>query len=163
MLYFAYGSNLCTGRLQARTPSASKVAVGVLPVYSLRFHKIGSTDGSAKCNIRAQPDASVYGVVFDIDEREKPDLNRAEGVGAGYEVRRVEVQTDTGLLEAFTYRAEAPYIDDSLQPFRWYKRLVLAGAREHGLPEAYIAGIQSIADVDDPDRDRRKRELSVLG
>ena len=38
MLYFAYGSNMCAGRLVRRVPSAREVGVARLSNHALRFH-----------------------------------------------------------------------------------------------------------------------------
>ena len=42
------GSNMCTGRLQQRVPSARPIAVAKLLNNSLRFHKRSDKDGSEK-------------------------------------------------------------------------------------------------------------------
>jgi len=34
--------------------------------------------------------------------------------------------------------ADASFIDDSLQPYSWYKNFVLAGAEEDRLPAEYV-------------------------
>ena len=47
MIYSAYGSNLWTGRLRERVPSASPMPIARRLNHSLRFHK-GSEDGSGK-------------------------------------------------------------------------------------------------------------------
>jgi integrase len=49
MLYFAYGSNMCTGRLRQRVPSANPVRVAKLLNHAFRFHK-RSGDLSGKCD-----------------------------------------------------------------------------------------------------------------
>ena len=35
--------------------------------------------------------------------------------------------------------------DPSLTPYDWYKAFVLAGAREHGLPQDYVAALDAVA------------------
>ena len=54
MLYFAYGSNMCTGRLRQRVPSAAPVRIAKLLNRSLRFHK-RSDDRSGKCRRNDPP------------------------------------------------------------------------------------------------------------
>jgi hypothetical protein len=39
---------------------------------------------------------------------------------------------------------------------------VLAGARHHGFPEPYIAAIEGIESVDDPDADRRAANEALI-
>ena len=37
MLYFTYGSNMCTGRLRRRVPSAAELVVARLSGYTFHF------------------------------------------------------------------------------------------------------------------------------
>jgi len=160
-LCFCYGSNMSTERLRARVASARFVAVARLREHKLRFHKAGN-DGSAKCDAEftGDRDSCVHGVVFAISVVEKRVLDRIEGVGAGYEEKSVKVAAEDGrILSAIMYLATR--IDSSLRPFAWYKRHVLAGAREHGLPEDYIARIEAIESKHDPDRGRSERETAL--
>lgn len=162
MLYFAYGSNMFTKRLQNRAPSASKITNAALSGYSLYFHKRSNKDGSGKCNIRPKNDSVVYGVIYEIDKKQKSDLDRAEGLGYGYEEAHITVNTDNGIADVFTYMASESHIGNSLNPFSWYKTLVLVGTNEHGLPEDYIANIKAVNSVIDPDKNRRNNELSII-
>ena len=158
MHYFAYGSNLHTRRLRARTPSARFVAVASLPGHQLRFHKKSDRDGSGKCDAyrTGRAEDVVLGVVWELDPEDKNRLDEIEGVGAGYTVESVEVVTADGALAAFTYRAEPHCIDASVRPFEWYKRYVVEGAREHGLDSAYVEGIEGVVADRDPDRERAR-------
>lgn len=162
MYYFAYGSNMSSRRIQARAPSATKRATAVLAGHRLAFHKISDNDGTAKCDACETGDANdcVHGVVFAIAAQDKPALDRAEGLGRGYAEKVVQVKlTDGEVVEAITYYAIR--IDPTLKPLDWYKSHVLRGAREHGLPEAYIRAIESVEPIEDVDGERRERELSI--
>jgi gamma-glutamylcyclotransferase (GGCT)/AIG2-like uncharacterized protein YtfP len=164
MRYFAYGSNMFTKRLRGRVPSAQFLAAGALKGYALRFHK-RSNDGSAKCNAlwTHSPKDEVLGVIFDYCDSEKPGLDRAEGLGEGYDETEVNVLTDRGEIRAHIYVAAQTHIDETLAPYEWYKELVLAGTREHGLPPEYVAGIERVRGVDDPDPARDRRERAIVG
>ncbi|ERN40434.1 hypothetical protein KR51_00029750 [Rubidibacter lacunae KORDI 51-2] len=161
LLYFAYGSNMFTRRLRDRAPSARPFGIARLPGHRLAWHKIGR-DGSAKCDIRetGRPDDFVWGILFEIASAEKSVLDRAEGLGCGYEYKTVSLFAQGLAIEAGTYYAT--HIDVSLRPFDWYLSFVLAGAREHGLPSTYLSALTSISAVNDPDVDRRKRNLALL-
>jgi gamma-glutamylcyclotransferase len=52
-------------------------------------------------------------------------------------------------------------IDNTLSPYSWYKRFVVEGARQHNLPADYIARIEAIRAIEDPDarRDTRNRVI----
>lgn len=158
--YLAYGSNLHALRLQQRVPSARPAAVVMLRGWRLRFHKRGG-DGSAKCNVieTRDPADRVHGVLYDIAAREKPALDRAEDLGRGYRLRRLQLQPHGDL---FFYVAADSHIDDALQPFAWYKAYVLEGARFYGLPEAYIDAIERVTAVADPQPQRQCDNIRLL-
>jgi cation transport regulator ChaC len=161
MLYFAYGSNMSVPRLRHRVPSAHALSAAMLHGHRLAFHKAGR-DGSAKCD--AAPGRCVqehlYGVVYRIDPQERPLLDAAEGLGNGYEEKRVSVRClDGPEVEAFTYCAT--HIDPSLRPFPWYLEHVIRGARAHGLPPSYIAMITGVQTTADWDASRQASEMAI--
>lgn len=161
MKYFAYGSNMSLARLQARVPNVRPLGRHTLAGHALRFHKAGD-DGSAKCDAcPTSNDADrVWGVLFEVDANGKATLDRIEG--AGYAVAEVSVIDEDGRRQtAFTYRAVR--IDAARKPFTWYLHHVLVGAREAGLPRAYIEGIAAVDSIDDPDPARHAREHGVHG
>ena len=168
-------------RLRQRVASATVVGVATLLNHELKFHKVGR-DGSAKCDIveTAAESSVVNGIVFDIDDAEKPELDRIEGLGCGYEEKSVRVIMNTefnrrvgGYYESnceenttketacrvTTYYAT--HINSSIKPFHWYKEHVLTGCIENNLPEYYIQTISSVESVVDPDLERHTRELAI--
>lgn len=149
MRYAAYGSNLHPARLAERLPSARLRGAGQLPDWSLRFHKL-SKDASGKCSI-VRGDEGVYFAIFDISESDKATLDRIEGVGSGYRAASLRIPP---YGECATYIAQASYVDDSLQPYDWYRELVLLGARYHGFPDDYVARIELTQAISDPENKR---------
>lgn len=162
-VYFAYGSNMATARLRERMPSAEPMGLATLPGHALRFHK-RSVDGSGKCDAYAVEDDEVVGVLFRFDPAERPALDKAEGVGSGYERVTVTVLNDNGnRRKVLTYLATPSHIDDQLKPYSWYKELVLAGAAEHGLPPGYIAErIEAVKTSEDPNQERAAKQRATL-
>ncbi len=161
-LYFAYGSNMFTHRLRARVPSAKAVGTGYIRKHRLCWHKRGWKDGSGKCDISftGDRDHRVYGVLFTMSFSGKAKLDRAEGLGNGYDEKTVEVITPSGAVLAGTYYATA--VDPQLHPYTWYKRYVIEGAREHGLPETWVRTLDAVETIDDPDPERAQRETRLL-
>lgn len=158
---FAYGSNMSTVRLRERVPSAQVVGRGVLHGYQLLWHKV-SIDGSGKCDVvesEAQT-ASVHGVVYSIDRSERAALDRAEGLGKGYAEREIVVEVNGAPRIAMIYYATIK--DPSLLPYSWYKAHVLAGAHEHALPPAYIAGLEEVQALQDPDARRNAVQMELV-
>jgi len=133
MLYFAYGSNMSIKRMQKRVPSAVVRCTGFVTGYVLKFNKI-SVDGSGKDNIESTGDENdvVYGIVYELDPSEKHLLDKAEGLGKGYDVDTVKVSTEFGEISATTYLATNK--DNALKPYHWYKAIVVSGAKENNLP-----------------------------
>jgi len=161
VLTFAYGSNMLTARIRKRCHSATVRGVAQLHGNELRWHK-RSTDGSGKCDVVTSraPGNVVYGVLFTIAQSEKAALDRAEGLGNGYAEKVVEVLASGTRHTATLYYATA--VVDGLRPYSWYKDLVVAGAKEHGLPAEYIAWLEATAATADPDRDRDGRNRAIL-
>ena len=161
-LYFAYGSNMSAERLRAadRTPSAKLIGSARVAGYRLVFDKV-SKDGSSKadCERTGAPQDVVHGALFRIAHGDRPALDKAEGLGYGYDAFEISVETDLGIVSALTYLATRK--DSTLKPFTWYVQHVLNGARQCGLPEAYIAAIERVAAVRDLDFGRESKELSI--
>jgi gamma-glutamylcyclotransferase len=162
LTYFAYGSNMSTKRLRERVPSARAIGAGVLKGHKLCWHKLSKKDGSGKCDAAPSNDADavVYGVLFEINVAEKPALDRFEGLGFGYEEKEVDIDVQGQLHRASTYYATTCV--PSLKPWSWYRAHVVAGAREHGLPMAYIEALEAAAAAEDPDRERHEREMAIV-
>lgn len=162
MHYFAYGSNMSLSRFKKRVPSAKFLGCHRLTKHDLRFHKT-SKDGSGKCDayLTSDPHDVVYGALFEIDPIEKTALDKAEGLGFGYDQKQVVVTSnDDSLIEAVTYIAST--IDDTLKPYSWYMNHVLVGAHEISLPVNYIqTKISSIETTEDCNRERDARERSI--
>ena len=159
---FAYGSNMSVARLRERCPSARAIGIAELPGHELRWHK-RSRDGSAKCDIVASdaPSASVFGVLYEIAEHEKTALDRAEGLGAGYEEIEIEVLCGGSPVTAKVYRATDT--NPALRPYTWYRALVIAGAKEHCLPAHYVAGLESVPADEDANRARHDERMALIG
>ena len=166
--YFAYGSNMLTERLQARCPSAEARLVASADNYALAFCK-KSQDGSGKATLSSclAPPCRVFGVVFDIDRNELLRLDKSEGKGKGYDrIDNFRVHADgQPEMPVITYIASFDSIDPNLCPYDWYLNLVLAGARQHGLPAQYIEAIKTTPSAGDPEPNRASRleALKLLG
>ena len=165
MLYFAYGSNMHTARLRARVRSAHAVRPARLTNHSLRFHKRSDMDGSGKGDayFTGNPDDVVWGVIFELDDCEKPLLDRHEGLGFGYNEREVTVTDVEGNQQRLVmYVAAATHINPELGPYTWYKSFVVEGARQHSLPADYVAVIDAMPADDDRDRERDSLNRAIL-
>ena len=147
--YAAYGSNLHPARLVARTPSAQLLGTSHLHDWSLSFNK-RSKDESGKCTIHRGSNG-VHFAVYAMTADDKKVLDAIEGVGNGYDEIRLQIPA---FGECFSYIAQHEFVDDTLQPYAWYRALVLAGAGFHGFPDDYVQCLEATAAIRDPDPER---------
>lgn len=163
LYYLAYGSNLHPLRLRERVPSAKLLGILQAPGWRVQFRKRGQ-DRSAKCDlVRAGAGDSAYAALYTLDARDKPRLDVAEGVGRGYDETTLEVTLAGRNFTPFAYLAAATHVDPMLRPFHWYLQLVIAGARYHRLPAAYVAALAAVPAVADPDGERALQHEQLLG
>ena len=144
-LYFAYGSNLWIDQLVERiglvSQGAGRPRVARLPNYRLTFNMLWD-DGQVFANLTS-PGTGVFGVVYSCSEESLLIMDAYE---KGYERRNVRVVLENGdELNATTYFAEAVYVANSSEPRAEYLQKILAGAKHHGLPDAYIREIEATA------------------
>ncbi|TRC72039.1 hypothetical protein FJV83_31435 [Mesorhizobium sp. WSM4307] len=165
--YFAYGSNMYPPRLRFRVPGCQVLGTATLVGHQLRFHK-KSRDDSTKCDAyyTGVPTDTVVGVVYEIPKSQKAALDKAEGVGHGYdEVTVALVRSDGTTVEATTYIAAEAAIDPDCKPYTWYRDFVRLGAEEHEFPDAYIKdfilGVDAVADPDEKREEARRAEVKV--
>ena len=138
-LYFAYGSNLLSQRMSERVPSARPAGTAWLDDHLLSFGKRGR-DGSGKATLVVEPGSRVWGALYCIDPEH---WERLDGFEPGYaRVAKDVVSERHGRLSATTYIA--PETANEPIAFAWYKRLIVDGAREHGLPAAYVSELERL-------------------
>lgn len=146
-----------------RVPGAAFGSVARLPMHTLRFQK-RSRDGSGKADAHFTGDGGdeVWGVIVEVPEDERKALDRAEGLGQGYDDREVTVYDLNGTAhQVIAYIAEESAIDPSLRPYDWYKMLVVEGARAHGLPGEYIEELAKTEELPDPLESRPGRPIGT--
>ncbi len=137
LTYFAYGSNMLTERLRARCPGVRVMGAGVLFSHRVEIAKFSAVDGSGKATILPATGQNAHGVLFELPDNELALLDAAEGLGKGYDrIDALGVQYKRQTINAFTYRATTPA--ENLIAFEWYLALIVAGARQHGLPDDHV-------------------------
>ncbi|WBU55757.1 gamma-glutamylcyclotransferase family protein [Paracoccus sediminicola] len=156
MLYFAYGSNMLHARLAARCPSADAIGRAEAPGFGIAFDKIGQ-DGSGKATLRQDSTEAAQGVLYEITPAEIALLDKIEGVGRGYDRAEVAVRSQHAEIMAFSYIAAPAFRQQGLLPFAWYRGLVLAGALENDLPEAWVSKLAAQPYTEDPEPHRPRR------
>ncbi len=145
--YFAYGSNMSRAQMASRTgpirdgDEAPRVAL--LQGYRFAF-TTRSTDGRIYANVMAcDPNDVVRGVLYRCGTAGMSVLDRYE---AGYERRQVTVTDETGRnYEATVYVGLPECTVEPGQPTTRYRDIILAGAKEFGLPAEYLERIAELA------------------
>jgi hypothetical protein len=156
--YFAYGSNLDPGTfLGRRRMRPLEAQVARLDDFELVFDLPVGSGNRGVANVRPRPGALVWGVAYELHVEACERLDRTEGVPRAY--RRLPVVArlaDATPLAAFTYCAERG--SHGRHPSRRYLRLLLAGARHHGLPDEYVRWLRALPLA----RDERDPQLELF-
>ncbi len=163
MLYFAYGSNMFTYRLEKRIGKVKVIGPAKLVGYVFEFSK-ESKDKSLKANVfhTGNDYDIVWGVLFEINNDKKEDLDKFEGLGMGYEIQTVSVEARMdNTLTAYCYVATNRYLGMDNYPYEWYKSLIVAGAKDHDLPLNYILFLNEFKDKEDYDLTRKNTFLQL--
>ena len=161
--YFAYGSNLHPMRLMKRVASAELIGVATHLNHRLTFHK-KSKDGSSKCNMFYSGSESdlFYGAIYKLKQEHKNELDGFEGKGYGYIDNLITLNHDGVEYTCFTYLAQQSHIVDNVKPYHWYKKLVVLGAHYLDFPAPYVASIEAVESMEDPNPERRKEKELLI-
>jgi gamma-glutamylcyclotransferase (GGCT)/AIG2-like uncharacterized protein YtfP len=144
VLYFAYGRNMGTHTMELACPGHRFLGAAELRAHRLAFTRRSLRTGAGVADILAAPGASVWGALYALDARHLAAIDEKEGAGWAYERRAVRVLADGRELNAVAYAVIAPDAEH-VQPSREYLQALLDGARERGLPAAYVAALDAVA------------------
>ena len=141
MLYFAYGSNMAAGEIGAWTDQHRFLGPARLDGYRLGLMRRSIRWGAGVLDLVAAPGAAVWGALYELPDESLARLDEKEGAGFAY--RRIEVEPviDGARRAAVAYEVidkepeEVPCAPE-------YAAGVLAGARERGLPDAYVRELE---------------------
>jgi gamma-glutamylcyclotransferase len=139
-LLFAYGSNMARSEMEAWCPRHRFVGPARLDGYTVQLRRRSIRWAGGAADIVAAPGESVWGALYEVADGELDRLDRKEGKGFAY--RQVGVELSDG-RRAIAYEV----IDKEpceVPCSREYAELVLAGARERGLPEEWVRELAGI-------------------
>ena len=144
LLTFSYGSNTASRYLRGYCPGAEPVMRAVLPNFWIEFRRYSAELGGGISTIMPAPGERVEGVIYRIPRAEIEALDLLEDVDKGLYVRETHLVlgTDGAWHGADLYRIVTP--EGPFEPAAQYVAWMIEGAREHGLPEDYIAGLQAL-------------------
>ncbi len=147
MLYFAYGSNMDWDQMRDRCPSARFVGVAKLPGHKLAFSRRSTKRNCGVADAVADQGTSVWGIVYEVDDRDVGRLDAAEGYSPGRaknayrrEERHVFVDgEESKSLTAAVYFAIPE--ENPPRPNKAYKLQILKGANYWHLPQEYLRDV----------------------
>lgn len=142
--YFAYGGNMSERVfVQRRRIRPAETRVGQLRGYRLVFTVAGGMRPglSAPANIVEAPDAVVHGVLYRLPLRQFAQLDASEG--RQYDYLWAEAEDVGGnRLAMVTYKVAQAAPEG--RPGRSYLNTIREAARQRGLPEDYVAFLDSV-------------------
>lgn len=134
--YFAYASNMDPQTYRRRCPSAKVMGIARVPGYRLGFTRYSRARRGGSADIVPDASSEVWGVLYEVDQACLASMDKVEGVPSAYRREQVEVIASGGdRRQAITYVANRT---GEYRPDRAYLKVILRGARAHGLPDSYI-------------------------
>ena len=149
--YFAYGSNMDSGRVQQRKMSFESASSGRLLDYSLRFNKRSvKYPGAAAANVVASAKGVTEGVVYRLaDPVQIEMMDPYEGYPVLYRRTALPIVTKAGVVDAWVYIANEDHVAEGLAPAQWYLNHLLAGRGY--LSASYFESLLQTKCLDDSD------------
>lgn len=136
-VHFAYGSNMSRALMRRRCPAARELGPAVLDGFRLRVND----DGYA--TVVPSAGGRVQGVLWRISPRDRAALNAYERIDIGlYRAVPMAVRVGAVRRRALVYVARSRRVG---RPRPGYLALVLAAAREAGLPARYVQALARLA------------------
>ena len=143
MLYFAYGSNMERVWFKRRCPGGKFVSPATLRDYDITFTQNSTMWGGGAADLKPTPGRVVEGVLWEVGEQDLKALDQYEGVPSDYIRKKLTVELKDGKpCEALAYIVARP--GGYRSPSKRYMRLLVQGAEEHGLSDAYVMRLEAI-------------------
>lgn len=137
VLHFAYGSNMSRTLMRPRCPRAQEIGPAILAHH--RF--LISTDGYA--TVAEAPGEEVHGFLWRLETRDLAALNVYERVDGGlFRACTKRVRAGGRLMPVLVYVGRSQV---SGRPKPGYLDLVVAAARDVGLPADYVRSLARLS------------------
>lgn len=133
VLLFAYGTNMAASEMTAFCPQSRFLGPARLDGFRVEFRRRSRRWGGGAADIVEASGESVWGALYEVEERELDRLDEKEGAGMAYRRRIVTVFHDRRECVAQAYEViekEAVEVPPTLE----YLALLEGGARDRGLP-----------------------------
>ena len=127
MIYLAYGSNINLEQMAFRCPHSKVIGTAEIKDYELEFRGVAT--------IVPKEGATVPILVWDLDKRDLPSMNRYEGYPRLYCQEILDFQVDGKTKKGMAYLMN---YGEKAVPSRRYYNTILQGYRENGLDVSYL-------------------------
>ena len=146
-LYIAYGSNINLEQMAFRCPHSRVVGTSEIKNFELEFRGVAT--------IVPKENASVPVLIWELDERDLPTLNRYEGYPRLYRQEEMPFKLNGQSYEGMAYLMNRGEISP---PSNQYYNTILQGYKENGLDESFLQtalekSLQMDFAVEEPDED----------
>ena len=126
-LYIAYGSNINLEQMAYRCPHSKVVGVSEIKDFELEFRGVAT--------IVPKENMKVPVLIWELDERDLPILNRYEGYPHLYRQEKMPFELNGKSYEGMAYLMNCGKISP---PSPQYYNTIMQGYRENGLDESYL-------------------------
>ena len=126
-LYIAYGSNINLEQMAYRCPHSKVLGISEIKDFELEFRGVAT--------IVPKENASVPVLIWELDERDLPILNRYEGWPRLYRQEKMSFELNGKICEGMAYLMNYGEISP---PSQQYYNTILQGYRENGLDESFL-------------------------
>ena len=127
MLYIAYGSNINLPQMSFRCPHSKVVGTAMVKGWELEFRGVAT--------IVPKPNAEVPVLLWELDPRDIPALNRYEGFPHLYRQQEIEVETPDGKAKGMVYLMNRGQIS---LPSQGYLQTIWDGYKANGMDTSYL-------------------------
>jgi AIG2 family protein len=126
-LYIAYGSNINLEQMAYRCPHSRVVGTSEIKDFELEFRGVAT--------IVPKKGATVPILIWQLDDRDLPTLNKYEGYPSFYRQEKMPFEMNGKSYEGMAYLMNRGTISP---PSQQYYNTILQGYRENGLDESYL-------------------------
>lgn len=126
-LYIAYGSNINLEQMAFRCPHSKVIGTSEIRDFELEFRGVAT--------IVPKKGATVPVLIWELDDRDLPTLNKYEGCPSFYRQEKMPFELDGKSYEGVAYLMNRETIS---LPSPQYYNTILQGYRENSLDESYL-------------------------
>src|SRR5512141_3053809 len=140
--FFAYGARMNPEVMAEAVPGAKAVGPARLPGYRLVFNVMSRTWGGGAANAEVDPASSLWGVLWDVGDRDPSELESSRDDQAHAPID-VTVEGPDGPVDAQTltiWSGEA-----FVRPTERYVAMLRANAEKQGLPPEALEALDTAA------------------